>query len=345
MHAPPDPLVILSHYPADCRPIAIEPLMNAGGFSGALLWRVTAPRGTLVLRRWPQAHPDRQRLQWIHGLLDDAQRQGFSRVPVPLVDRAQQTIVERDEWRWELAHWLPGVADYPSDPQPEKLAAAARALAQFHQATQDCSSARDARDGSPVTHAAAPAVRQRLTAFQTLARGQMSALIAAVHQPQADWPELRTFGQQHLERVVTHADFAARQLQSLADRPFGLQPCIRDIWHEHVLFEGPCVSGLIDFGSARMDTVTTDLARLLGSFAGNDAVAWSHGLAAYQMVRPLSADERALIAALDRANILLSGIHWLQWIFVERRLFGDTAAVMQRFAAIAARWPSLEKIK
>ena len=49
------------------------------------------------------------------------------------------------------------------------------------------------------------------------------------------------------------------------------------------------------------------------------------------------ADELSLITALDRANILLSGINWLQWIFVERRSFSNRAAVLARFQAIAAR--------
>ena len=66
------------HYPTDCQPSHIEPLGSAGGMSGAQFWRITAPRGTLCLRRWPIEHPSPERLQFIHAVLRHAAASGIA---------------------------------------------------------------------------------------------------------------------------------------------------------------------------------------------------------------------------------------------------------------------------
>ncbi len=63
---------IVRRYPADCQPTRVESLGSAGGLSGARFWRIVAPRGVLVLRRWPTEHPTPERLQFIHAVLQHA---------------------------------------------------------------------------------------------------------------------------------------------------------------------------------------------------------------------------------------------------------------------------------
>ncbi len=109
-----------------------------------------------------------------------------------------------------------------------------------------------------------------------------------------------------------------------------MQPCIRDIWHENVLFTGDEVSGLVDFGALEFDNVATDVARLLASLASDDAEGWRTGLAAYESVRKLSATEAVLVAAFDRANVLLSGLNWCRWHYLEGRQFADRARMLAR---------------
>ena len=49
-----------------------------------------------------------------------------------------------------------------------------------------------------------------------------------------------------------------------------LSPAIRDIHHDHVLFSGDQVTGLVDFGILRIDTPLADMARLVGSLVADD---------------------------------------------------------------------------
>ncbi len=120
------------------------------------------------------------------------------------------------------------------------------------------------------------------------------------------------------------------ELRKAVEVPVALQPCIRDLWHDHVLFTGDEVTGIVDYGALRIDSVAADLARLLGSLVEDDRDAWGVGLAAYQSVRPLAAHESMLLYAYDRANVLLSGLHWLQWVFCRGYTFADPRCVLRR---------------
>src|SRR3990172_4401717 len=110
---------ILKLYPPDCRPRQIQPLGSAGGMSGAQFWRITAPRGTLNLRRWPQEHPTPERLRFIHAVLDHAAERDIAFLPVPIRATTGESFVSHAGHLWELAPWLPGNADYERAPSVE----------------------------------------------------------------------------------------------------------------------------------------------------------------------------------------------------------------------------------
>jgi homoserine kinase type II len=116
-----------------------------------------------------------------------------------------------------------------------------------------------------------------------------------------------------------------------------LTPCIRDIWHDHVLFEGNVVTALIDFGALRPENVAADVSRLLGSLVADDEAGWTAGLAAYEELRPLSPIERQLVTAFDASSVLLSGLNWLQWVFLDGRQFNSHATILDRVDANLAR--------
>src|SRR3954465_14808711 len=99
----PDALnVVLSRYPAIVRPTsALEPLGNAGGGSGARLWRFASGRGVLVARAWPPDGPGRPALELIHRWLASAGDLDFVPVPIPALDG--RTIHEHAGQLWEVS--------------------------------------------------------------------------------------------------------------------------------------------------------------------------------------------------------------------------------------------------
>src|SRR4029079_8505162 len=106
------------------------------------------------------------------------------------------------------------------------------------------------------------------------------------------WPGLEPLARRFLATIPKLLPRAIGQLEPLSNIPLPVQPCIRDIWHDHVLFTGNDVTGIIDFGAMDVDTPATDVARLLGSLVGDDEPGWSAGVSAYSANRPLSADEQ-----------------------------------------------------
>jgi Ser/Thr protein kinase RdoA (MazF antagonist) len=312
---------VLAAYPADCQPTRVEPLGSAGGFSGASFWQLSTARGLLCLRRWPRDYPPVDQLQFIQAVLWHVHHEGFDRVPLPLEAASHAGYVVHDGCFWELAPWMPGVADYHRAPSDTRLIAALAALAELHLAAASF----PLPDIGP---SVSPGMVRREAIFRHLQGGGIDQMAAAIQD--GNWPALAA----RARRLVQLFHVAATGSAGLIDRAtrlrVALQPCIRDIWHDHLLFTGDRVSGIVDFGSMKPDNVATDVARLLGSLVGDERSAWELGLAAYESIRPLSDDERSLINVFDRTTVLMGGLQWLEWIYLERKAFSDRTVIETR---------------
>src|SRR5581483_5624523 len=106
-------------------------------------------------------------------------------------------------------------------------------------------------------------------------------------------------------------------LAAFAESSWEVQPCLCDPWHDNLLFEGTRLSGLVDYGSVKLDHVAVDLARLLGSLAEDDTDGWRIGLEAYRGVRPLSPHEEQLARVLDWTGTVIGIVQWLRWLYEE----------------------------
>ncbi len=348
---------ILAHYAASLQPLQTEYLEGAGGFSGAEFWRLKTAAGDLCLRRWPQPHPSFERLSQTHQVLCHAAARSVEFLPVPLQTRAGQTIVDHGQRFWELTPWLAGEGNFFREPRPEKLQAALVALARFHRATSDFP--------SPECRVApSPGISARLVQLRTWTPGELSRLRRAIdavgrvsnpsvtsvtsHIQGADAPRSLDgrIGNPSYYEIITRFEQLAprieRELLAVERTALPLQPVIRDVWADHFLFTGDAVTGLVDFGGLNIDTPATDIARLLGSLAGDDRAAWATGLAAYETARPLASPERELIPVFDHSTVVLSGMNWLRWIYLEQRTFNNLPVIEDRLQAILTRMRAIQ---
>ncbi len=303
---------ILTLYPSIAQPtLPPEPLGNAGGLSGARLWRYRSGLGLLVARAWPPDGPDRAVLEEIHAWLSATDPLGF--VPVPIPGRDGRTLYEHHDRLWEITPWMPGAAS-ANQPSSSLIRAGFAALAAFHQ-----------RLAPLRVSGNSPGILARLREIDHLLGGGFTAIAHALDMQSADplCPVAREW--------LGLARGAAASIQVVLKREacavIELQPCLRDVRPDHLLFTGDRLTGLIDFGAMGIDTVAGDLARLASEWLGRDLSLRASGVQSYAGIRPISATETALIDVFERSALLLGGAHWIRWHFLERRAFTDPTAV------------------
>lgn len=325
---------ILSYWIIDADKATAQPLDNASGFSGAQLWRVAYRDRQFLLRKWP-SQPLRERITGIHGFQQFLSLCGLP-VPVPVPALATGQSVVLSDGVWELAPWMPGDADYWRDPRPAKLEAALRMLARVHLAA-----ARIETIPNPLTPPVgeAPGMRRREDRLHNLLRVEFRDLSRAVER--APVGVERRIVEEALRLIERALPSQVDRSLAWRDRPLPLQMCLRDVWHDHVLFTGDNVTGLIDFGAIGFDSPMVDVARLLGSMVADNREGWRVGLAAYESVRPLNDDERQSVDYIDSSGTLLSANSWIVWLWPkpgERRPpVKDRAAALARLGRLVER--------
>lgn len=324
---------IWSHFSDACRPMSVEFLGNYGGFSGARLWRAETSLGPMCLRAWPKEFRSERQLGFIHDVLSRVHAVGLSFIPAPQRTRDGATFVRHAGCFWELAPWMPGSADFHQRPTPSRLRAAMQSLARFHLA-------------AAASHSSDPigpcfTLKRRLRELHSFLNGSAAKELGR-RVPDGRWPEMDERAGRLLEHVHTRRGY----LDELLDQPLQpvtQQPVIRDIWHDHVLFDGDEVSGIIDFGAMSVDTVAVDVARLLGSLVDGDEEGWSEGLRAYGELRPLSISQRELLRALDQTGVFSGGLVWLRWHYLENRTFENRPGVLARVDHFLNRLEFMER--
>src|SRR5262249_22222853 len=153
-------------------------------------------------------------------------------VPAVFVSRSGHTWVDQEGRLWEVTGWLPGQADFHTHPTAQKLQAACSALARLHLVW----------NGVAAACGPCPAVQRRLLRIQ-----EWRDLLRS-----GWWPAFGLLGTSALDAV---AERAWRLLPALVERlpallepwrsrPLPLQPCLCDVWHDHLLYQGDELTGL-----------------------------------------------------------------------------------------------------
>jgi homoserine kinase type II len=253
-------------------------------------------------------------------MMEAAADAGLSFVPRVHRDRGNASCVSAGGRLWDLTTWLPGAADYHAAPTPARLIGACRAVAQLHLAWE-CFGERTVY---------CPAVDRRLTALR-----EWRGLVGAGWRPAWRDGELDGWARQgwrHVERLELSLPYWLMRCTTQVP----VQPCLCDVWHDHLLFVGECLTGLVDYGEVKVDHVAVDLARLLGDLVGDDEGGWQTGLAAYRELRPFPADAEELARVLDRSGVVLGAATWLRRLYHEGRRY-DEPAVVRRLKTLVTR--------
>jgi hypothetical protein len=212
------------------------------------------------------------------------------------------------------------------DPNAARLRPAMAALAQLHSAWQPPDA-----DWGP-----AEAVDRRIAALRQREPKKIEHLPATL-QPLAQ----RAAAQLQRWDMPAH-----RALVPWLGRSLPLQPCLCDIWHDHVLYEHERVTGIVDYGSLReRESIAADLARLLGSMVDDDDLLWKEGLAAYETVRPLSAIDRQLAKLLDWTGVVVAIGNLLDWLASDRLRAEHWPGVVRRLEQLVTRMEKWETKK
>jgi homoserine kinase type II len=233
------------------------------------------------------------------------------------------TLVSEQGRLWELSTWMPGSSDFCLAPTPARLTAVCEALARLHDVWAPTESRQEL----------CPALMRRwdsLRSWQELVQSGWRPAFSA-SDPYADVAEpLWHWLPMGISTVPA-------LLSPWSQRTVATQPCVCDLWHDHVLFTGDTVTGIVDFGSVKIDHPAVDLARLLGSMVEDDDARWSEGFAAYARIRPLSAQDQELVRILDRTGTILAATHWLRWLYLEKRAYAQRDAVLRRLMTLQRR--------
>ncbi len=306
----PNSVSFFDRYSREYRPVGeIFPLGNAGGLSGARFWRFSATRGEFLLRRWPASETDaewlRRRLGWIRLVADLP----FVPAPVPALDGQ---VLQVDLGRfWHLEPWMSGLAETSRPPSEACVNAAMKGLALVHQRWEPLASA-----------GLSPGLKLRMTELDALAHGALATLRRAVSES-LDGPERRT-AMHWIDEAPRLLEGVRRETRRAVEVAVTLQPTLRDVRSDHLLFTGDQLSGLVDFGALAIESPASDLARLLADWFEPDDPRRSRAVSAYEQVRPLDPRTRGLIPLFERSADLLLGGRWIRWRFVEHRDFDDT---------------------
>ena len=232
------------------------------------------------------------------------------------------SYLQTNDGLWEVCTWMPGDACLGESPSDAKLKHAMQSLAKFHQ-----SSAQVNFDFRP-----SPGVKTRLDQL-----AELESTIAPIQTTSQQSPALANMLMWLKRLPPNQLEGYMNALGQFANQTLPLQPVIRDLRSDHLLFTGDTLTGLIDFDAMQMETIALDLTRSLGSLVPDDIDRWQVALDAYSSVRPIQPAEMELIKILDPINTLLSALNWLKWIVAEKRQFENTEAVEDRLQQLNRR--------
>ncbi len=303
------------------RPDSVVTFHDGEGFSGSGIWKVAHGSRFYCLKQWPPGKPSDRTRHLIGHVIPAVQQQGLP-IAAPLETRDGNRFILLENCWWDLSPWLPGAPGKHSTLTEVQLQQAMEWLARYHNLAADLLS----------EFGRSAAILYRLQLSRQLLDGQLNRLVERKYAGLA--PGLADL---FINQAIQQLPRLLGVIEEYADRELVLVPALSDIWSDHLFFQNEEVSGVIDFGAMKLDSPCLDIARLLGSYTGDDGSVLARGIKHYQAARSLNEQDIELIELFDHANVVLSGVQWLIWLGPEQRVFKQMAKVNQRLKSLAQR--------
>ncbi|QDU76283.1 Phosphotransferase enzyme family protein [Bremerella volcania] len=300
-----------------------------GGLSGSEVWKVETAQACYCLKLMP---PDFSvnRLLAAHHAANDRRRRGMTYLAGYLPAASGQTYVQTDDRLWELQTWINGSPPTLPYTFPQKKAMF-HAVAEFH----------DKHETPPKETDVSPGIQTRIQLCEAWRLKHVRGHFPSLHsfgQPQWKWAL-----EQFLDSLVHYHPRLGPLLLSLEDETYLLEDCIADPRPENFRFQGDQLTGLFDLGSMRWDNIALDVSRMASEVSLDGEVDWEFAFQAVDSIRPLTPSEERLAIVLDAANVLLTGLNWVQWLVIDEIRFANCDHVSSRLSHLTDRLAKIEK--
>lgn len=281
------PAFVVSRYPplvAECQWREV-----GSGFSGATVWRGEFGGESLfALKRWPD-WVTANHLRQLHAWMSAARSTSCEFVPTVLPTISNDSVLTTPDGCWDVTTWMPGLADFRTNPTSERIAAVCEAVAALHRVWS----------GLCVGSTPCPAVTRRLMLLGTW-NARSRSFDFGGH------PDLV----RSLAVVTDRFDRCRADLQPWRTIPVPIFPCHTDLWHDNILFTGNRVTGVIDYGAMKIDSPAVDLARMLGDLASPHSPRFDEGLKAYHAAGPPVTVSPELVRILAETGSVCALANW-----------------------------------
>ena len=294
----------------------------SGGFSGAAVFRVdTADDRRFAARAIPSSTATSlkrqtqimQMLAFIHQsgmncVAAPRQLRAASHALPPVASPVNAWFSRQAKRLWQVSLWRDGSPVGKTELDPDRAAAAIGIVHEFHALAYEWAERHNSDELTP-RDGPSLAVLKRRQILQTLADGELSTLSTQIHRLSSP---LHESSEQLVGVLRRHLPKLIQDTESAAAGRWRLQPVIRDLWKQHVLFTESRVTGLVDFWECASDHVFVDFSRLFRSWAGADNILvsrlWRETLRGH-LIRQA---DRQLLDVLDACTVLLSPLTWLR---------------------------------
>ncbi|MEZ6093497.1 MAG: phosphotransferase [Pirellulaceae bacterium] len=309
----------------DMRSTKITP-WDKDGFSISTIYQISdSNRGSLFcLRNWGDNAIAATRLNWIHERLKDLEQ--FSFIPNVQKTSHGESYVQKNEQLWELTTWVPGTASFNLAPNSFRLKNIIEAINALHETWAKVES----------DHGRSPAIAERVEILEQL-QPRLKAAIPSTETLQRVFRNIDFGVTQHLASKLSFQLLAESQTLHWNDMSRRLQPVVKDLRHEHILFTGDYVTGIVDFGAMAIDCVECDWARLLGSLRFGNISVWQLARELIQKNSlPIPIDWN-LVKWLHRSSTLIAWTNWLEWMSDSSSGYAQLPHAWERFSWTTAQ--------